>query len=77
MIQYKLIRKLQTQIVSLLYLMMYSLYKLFCAITSTRNRDKLNPKIPENVHLQRHLQSNFYQKLIDINLCLNNIKYEI
>ena len=41
---------------------------IFCAISSTRNRVQRYQIIPEKVQLQRHLWSNFYQKLTDINL---------
>ena len=44
----------------------------FCAISSARNQDQLNPKIPEKILLQRYLLSDFHLKLIDMNLCLDN-----
>ena len=59
-------RDIRTQIESLLFLMMHILYLNFCAISSTRNRDELISKIPEKVLQQRHLLSDFHQKLTKI-----------
>ena len=58
-----------TQITSLCFLIIYILCINFCAISSTRNWDQRIPKIPGKVLLQRHLWSNFHQKLKEINLC--------
>ena len=65
------------QIAPLLFLILLILYINFCAISSSRNQNQLIPKIMENVWLQRHLSRNFYEKLININLCYNNTKYKI
>ena len=56
-----------TQIASLLFLMIYILCINFCSFSLIRNRDQCIPKISEKVELQRHLLSNFHQKLIDTN----------
>ena len=37
-------------------------------MSSTRNRDECISKFPEKLKLQRHLFSNFHQKLIDTNV---------
>ena len=42
-------RVICSQIVSLLFLIMYILYINFCAILSTRNRDQFILKVPEKV----------------------------
>ena len=64
------------QIASLLFLLIYILCINFCSISSSRNQDQRIPKISENVKLPRHLLSDFHQKLIVINLCLDNTTYK-
>ena len=59
---------------SLLFLIIYILYINFCAISSSRNGDQRIPKIQGKIFLQRHLSSDFDQKLTDINLSLDNSK---
>ena len=56
---------------------MHIMYIIFYVVSSIKNRDQLIPKIPEKVWLPRHLLSDFHQKLIEINLLLNNSKYKI
>ena len=68
---------IRTYFESLLYIMIYTLYINFCAISSTINIVKLIPKIPEKVSLQRQILSDCHQKLIQINLCLDNTKHKI
>ena len=57
-----------TKIASSLFLMIYILHISFYTISSSRNQDRFIPKIPERVLLQRHLLSDFHQKLIEVNL---------
>ena len=66
-------RDICTQIASLLFLMIYILCVNFCAISLTRNRDELIPKIPEKVLLQLHLLNDFHLKLLEINLLYQDI----
>ena len=66
-----------SQTASLLFLMIHIPYINLCAISLNRNRKQHIPKIPKKVTLQRHLLNDFYQKLIDINLPLDNTKYKI
>ena len=47
-----------------------------CAISPMRNRDQRIPKVSEKGKLQRHLSSNFHQKLTDINFCLDNTNHK-
>ena len=46
---------------------MHMLYIICCAIPTNENGDKLIPEILEKVWLQRHLLSDFLQKLIETN----------
>ena len=62
-------RKTCAKIALLLFLTMHTLFINFYAISFSRNRDQLIPKIPEKVLLQRHLLSDFHQRLIELNLC--------
>ena len=66
-----------TKIAPLLFLVTYILDVNIFAISFTRNGNQRILKISEKEKLQRHLLSDFHQKLMNINLCLDNTKYKI
>ena len=65
------------QIASLFFLMIHILCTFFFSISSTRTQNQGTPKISENVRLQSYVLSDCHQKLVDINLRLDNTKHEI
>ena len=54
----------------------YFVYKLLCNFIYQKLRSAY-PKMSERMKLQRHLNSDFHQKLIDINFSLDKCRYKI
>ena len=67
---------ISTQISSWLFLVIYIMYIIFCVNSFTTNRDQRIRKNFVKMTLQRHLLSDFHQKLMDTNLRLDNTKYK-
>ena len=66
-----------TKILSKSFLIVTISYINFCVIPCNRSRDLATPKIMEKAKQQRHLWSDFHQKLIDTNIRQGAFKYKI